>query len=83
VDESAQGTAAASLSVEVDQQICIGAGQCVLAAPGVFTQRDDDGVVELLDNHPPLSLLSQVEDAVDGCPAQAIKATRTRAGLEA
>lgn len=77
MDESAQGTAAASLSVTVDQQVCIGAGQCVLAAPGVFTQREDDGVVELLDENPPLSLLSQVEDAVDGCPARAISAKRS------
>lgn len=76
MDESAHDTAADSVSVTVDQQICIGAGQCVLAAPEVFTQRDDDGVVELLDEHPPLSLLPAVQDAVDGCPAQAIKATR-------
>ena len=31
-----------TLDVSIDHDMCIGAGQCALTAPGVFTQ-DDDG----------------------------------------
>ncbi len=33
--------------IVIDRDLCIGAGQCALTAPGVFTQ-DDDGFSELL-----------------------------------
>ncbi|MFF6996759.1 ferredoxin [Streptomyces sp. NPDC008313] len=36
-----------SPGVSIDKDVCIGAGQCALTAPGVFTQ-DDDGFSELL-----------------------------------
>jgi ferredoxin len=41
-------------------------------APGVFDQDDDSGIVEVLDEHPPESERSAVEQAVEFCPAQAI-----------
>ena len=37
------------MRVAVDQDKCCGAGKCVLLAPEVFDQREDDGVVVLLD----------------------------------
>ena len=40
------------MRVEVHADRCIGSGVCVLIAPDVFDQRDDDGVVVLLDEHP-------------------------------
>lgn len=49
---------------------CIGSGSCVLACRQVFRQRESDGVVELLQEHPPLDLLRQVRRAVEECPAQ-------------
>jgi ferredoxin len=49
---------------------CIGSGVCVLACPQVFAQRESDGVVQVLNEHPPLALLKKVQDAVSGCPAQ-------------
>ena len=39
---------------------CIASGACVLAASQVFTQRESDGVVELLQERPSLDLLKQV-----------------------
>jgi ferredoxin len=48
---------------------CIASGVCALACPEVFGQRESDGVVQVLNEHPPLNLLQKVQDAVSGCPA--------------
>ena len=40
------------MKVTVDQDKCVSSGQCVLNAGDVFDQRDDDGVVVLLDDSP-------------------------------
>ncbi|MGC5345283.1 ferredoxin [Streptomyces sp. DT24] len=59
------------MQISIDTDVCIGAGQCALTAPKVFTQ-DDDGLSALLPGH---------EDAVEGpmtgeaaraCPVGAI-----------
>jgi ferredoxin len=50
-------------------QKCIASGSCVLACPQVFGQRDEDGVVHILNEHPSLDLLNRVKQAVDLCPA--------------
>ena len=39
------------MKVTVDEDKCCGAGTCVLLAPDVFDQRDEDGIVVLLDEH--------------------------------
>ncbi|MFE0378775.1 ferredoxin [Streptomyces inhibens] len=41
------------MHVSVDQDKCCGAGQCVLLAPEVFDQREEDGTVVLLNPEPP------------------------------
>jgi ferredoxin len=48
---------------------CIASGSCALTCPQVFGQRDEDGVVSLLQEHPSLALLKRVRQAVDLCPA--------------
>lgn len=48
---------------------CIASGTCALTCPQVFGQRDEDGVVHVLDEHPPLELLTRVKQVVDLCPA--------------
>lgn len=60
------------MHVTVDQDRCCGVGNCVNAAPEVFDQRDEDGIVVLLDPTPPRSLRSGVRDAATFCPAAAI-----------
>ncbi|AOS64043.1 ferredoxin [Actinoalloteichus hymeniacidonis] len=60
------------MKVTVDEDKCCGAGSCVLAAPDVFDQRDEDGVVVLLDAEPPAELHLAVQEAADVCPAAAI-----------
>jgi len=58
--------------ITIDEDKCCAAGQCVLAAPEVFDQRDDDGIVVLLDADPPESQYAAVRDAAAVCPAAAI-----------
>jgi len=60
------------MEINLDIDKCCGAGQCVLAAPEVFDQRDDDGVVVLLDRNPPDEQLSAVREAGAVCPASVI-----------
>lgn len=49
---------------------CIASGACVLAASQVFSQRESDGVVELLQERPSLDQLRKVQQAVAACPSQ-------------
>jgi ferredoxin len=60
------------MRVVIDESKCIAAGQCVLAAPNVFDQRDSDGIVVLLDPEPPESERAAVEDAIIRCPTGVI-----------
>ncbi len=69
------------ISVDVDR--CCGAGQCVLAAPDIFDQRDDDGIVILLDASPPADQYDNVRKAAAVCPAAAIEVQDVEAqGIE-
>ncbi len=63
------------MRVTVDQDKCVGSGQCVLAAPDVFDQRDEDGIAVLLDPEPPQSLDQDVRRSAMVCPALAIQLT--------
>jgi ferredoxin len=49
---------------------CIASGACILAASQVFSQRESDGVVELLQECPSLDQLQKVQQAVAACPSQ-------------
>jgi ferredoxin len=60
------------MEVVVDQDKCVASGQCVVAAADVFDQREEDGVVVLLDAHPPAELAGDVRHAAGVCPALAI-----------
>ncbi|MEU6714571.1 ferredoxin [Nonomuraea purpurea] len=62
------------MKVTVDEAKCCGAGQCVLLAPEVFDQREDDGIVVLLEAEPAEGLHAAVREAAAVCPAGAIEA---------
>ena len=61
------------MKVFVDQDKCVASGQCVLAAPDVFDQREEDGIVVLLAENPPAELADAVREAAALCPALAIE----------
>jgi ferredoxin len=62
------------MRVEVEADMCIGAGMCVLLAGEVFDQSEDEGVVVVLDERPPAHLHGAVREAVLRCPAAVIRA---------
>lgn len=61
------------MKVVVDEDKCVAAGQCVAAAMDVFDQRDEDGIVVLLNEHPTVELADDVRNAAAVCPALAIR----------
>lgn len=61
------------MRVEVDVPKCVASGQCVLVAPDVFDQREDDGLVVLLDATPSADLHEAVRESAVLCPAAAIR----------
>jgi ferredoxin len=60
------------MKVTVDQDKCVSSGQCVLNASDVFDQRDDDGVVVLLNDRPGGDQTENARRAAAACPALAI-----------
>ncbi|CAL9431633.1 ferredoxin [Streptomyces sp. NPDC057245] len=60
------------MKITVDEDKCCGAGQCVLIAPEVFDQRDEDGIVVLLDAQPAAEHHDPVRESAGVCPAAAI-----------
>jgi ferredoxin len=58
------------VKVTVDLDVCLRHARCCVTAPEVF-QLDDGGVLQF-DEHPDPRHRDAVEDAVDGCPTQAI-----------
>ncbi|MGV9914691.1 ferredoxin [Streptomyces tendae] len=61
------------MRIDIDLDKCCGAGQCVLAAPETFDQREEDGLVVLLDADPPAARAAGVREAAALCPALAIE----------
>jgi ferredoxin len=61
------------VKVIVDQDKCVASGQCVMTAADVFDQRDEDGIVVLLDGSPPADVADDVRQAAAICPALAIQ----------
>jgi ferredoxin len=61
------------LEVEIDRDVCMGSGNCVYEAPGVF-ELDDDGVARVLD--PAAAPEDKIVDAARKCPTGAITVRR-------
>jgi ferredoxin len=62
------------MQVLADRSVCIGSGNCVLTAPRVFDQDDDEGLVVVLT---PSAVApadaDAVRDAVAHCPSGALR----------
>jgi ferredoxin len=61
------------MKVTVDQNICASSGNCVMNAPELFDQRDEDGVVVLLNANPSAEQAEGARRAAWACPALAIQ----------
>ncbi|MFJ2398461.1 ferredoxin [Streptomyces sp. NPDC087843] len=59
------------MNIVIDKDVCIGAGQCALTAPNVFTQ-DDDGFSEVLPGIEDGGGDPLVREAARACPVGAI-----------
>ncbi|MEU3774127.1 ferredoxin [Streptomyces sp. NPDC032472] len=57
--------------IDVDTALCIGAGQCALTAPDVFTQ-DDEGFSRVLPGREDGHGSPLLREAVRACPVAAI-----------
>lgn len=60
------------MRIVTDRDRCMGAGQCVLHAPEVFDQSDEDGIVLLRTDAPPADQHEAVRLAARMCPNQVI-----------
>jgi ferredoxin len=59
------------MRVVVDYDLCESNAICMSVAPEVFEVRDDDNLY-VLDERPPESMRSKLQEAVERCPKQAI-----------
>ena len=59
------------MKVTVDFDVCASTGSCMQICPEVFELRSD-GYLYILQEEPPESLSTQVEQAADMCPTGAI-----------
>ncbi|MCH0539358.1 ferredoxin [Streptomyces sp. MUM 203J] len=62
------------MRISIDSDTCIGAGQCALTAPDVFTQ-DDDGFGTVLPGREDGGGNPLAREASRSCPVQAITVT--------
>ncbi|MCB5180687.1 ferredoxin [Streptomyces antimicrobicus] len=63
------------MRIRIDRERCIGAGQCALTAPEVFTQ-DDDGFGALLPGREDGGGSALVREAARACPVAAVSVRR-------
>jgi ferredoxin len=60
------------VKVKADRDVCVGAGNCVLTAPDIFDQSEEEGTVVLLNASPDEAQRADVEEAAAACPSGAI-----------
>ena len=60
------------MKIEVDEARCIGSGNCVLTAPDLFDQRDEDGIAVVLDRNPAAARHDDAHHAAELCPVDAV-----------
>jgi ferredoxin len=66
------------LEIDIDRDACMGSGNCVFAAPGVF-ELDEDSAARVVD--PEASPEEAVVTAARQCPTHAITVRRDGAAL--
>ena len=59
------------MKISIDKDRCLGTGQCQIYCPDVFEVVDGLSPIKVVE--PDQSSLPDVQDAIDGCPTQAIR----------
>jgi ferredoxin len=59
------------MRIVVNRKLCESFGMCVGVAPNVF-RLDDDDILVILDEDPPVESRPKIEEAVRLCPKQAL-----------
>ncbi|KUG56704.1 ferredoxin [Kocuria rosea subsp. polaris] len=62
------------MGIHADRSVCIGSGNCVLAAADIFDQ-DEDALVVLLTDTPSADQEEAAREAVARCPSGALRLT--------
>jgi ferredoxin len=60
-----------AVEITADRDVCVGAGQCVLAAPELFDQ-DDDGIVVVTRAGTTADEVAAMRNAALACPSRAL-----------
>lgn len=60
------------MRIDVDRDVCVGAGQCARIAPHLFDQDEEEGLVVVL-REPGPDDGGALRLAVSGCPARALR----------
>ena len=63
------------MRITANRDVCVSGGMCVLTAPEVFDQDEEDGLVTVLAPDPPEELRERVIEAVRLCPSRALSDT--------
>ena len=61
------------MRIEINREVCMGSGNCLFWAPGVF-DLDDEGIAIVVD--PAGAPEEKIVLAVEGCPTRAITLVR-------
>lgn len=61
------------MKITVDHEKCCASGQCVMLAPEVFDQREEDGLSVVLDAEPDAGPRDAAREAAAHCPTAAIQ----------
>ncbi|MFH8249049.1 ferredoxin [Microbacterium sp. B2969] len=65
------------MQIHANRSTCIGAGQCVFAAPEAFDQ-DDDGIVLVVGAEPASAdEIARAREAVQVCPSRSLRLLET------
>lgn len=75
-NETRETREADEMHIDLDHDLCVGAGQCAMVAPSVFTQ-DDDGFSALIPGREDGGGDPMVREAARACPVGAITLSET------
>ena len=60
------------MRIVIDDDLCRGFGNCMLAAPEIFDLKPDSTIVTILQERPAEELRAAAEEAVLSCPVEAL-----------